>query len=168
MTLEPIFTASLMVQIHLVTALLALCIGPFALWRRRRDRVHKVLGYTWVSAMVITSLVALAIPSSFAGLGLAITPLQFGPIHLLSLYALWGMADAMRAIWRGDVARHEQVMTSVYVRGLALAGALTLLPGRLLHRSLIPETPEIGYAVIAAVASWACAPLFRARRVKGA
>ena len=152
MTLEPFLEAGPVIQMHVVTATLALVLGPFALWRKRRDRVHKVLGYTWVTAMTAAALSALAIPSHF-------TPFGAGPIHLLALYALWGLHIAMRAVWRRDITEHRLVMENIYVRGLALAGALNFLPGRSTQRSLIPETPELGYVIIAVVLIWAFAPL---------
>lgn len=156
MTFQPFLDAPAEVQFHAAAAFLALVLGPLALWRRRRDRAHKVVGYVWVLAMGTTALSAFAIPSHFSPIGL-------GPIHLLAVYALWGIFVAMRAIYRRDVAEHKAVMENLFVRGLALAGAFNLLPGRTSARSLIPETPELGYAVIAVVAVWAFLPLVRRR-----
>jgi uncharacterized membrane protein len=36
---------------HVVAALYALAIGPVQILRPRRDRVHRTMGYLWVSAM---------------------------------------------------------------------------------------------------------------------
>ena len=44
MTLSPFLDASLQVQIHIVSALIGLCLGPFVLYRRKRDSMHKLLG----------------------------------------------------------------------------------------------------------------------------
>ncbi len=152
MSFAPVIEAGFVIQLHIVSALIALVVGPFALWRKRRDRVHKVLGYIWVTSMGFAALISFAIPSVFS-------PIGFGPIHLLSIYGLYGLWVAMRAIFRKDVVLHKTVMENVYVRGLALAGALNFLPGRTSARSLIPETPEIGYVIIAVVVIWAFTPL---------
>ncbi|MEL7262317.1 MAG: hypothetical protein AAGK69_13125, partial [Pseudomonadota bacterium] len=50
MHLEPLLNASLPIQIHVALALMALMLGPVVLWRNRRDRVHRVLGYVWAEA----------------------------------------------------------------------------------------------------------------------
>ncbi|MGR3433300.1 MAG: DUF2306 domain-containing protein [Shimia sp.] len=154
MTLAPFLAAAPAIQIHAALALVALLTGPLALWRRRRDRLHKAVGYVWVVAMGGAALSAFAIPSHFSPIGL-------GPIHLLSVYALTGLWQAMRAIFRRDVATHREVMANMYVRGVCLAGAFNLLPGRTSARALIPDAPWIGYAVIAAVCLWAFLPLIR-------
>ncbi len=154
MSLDPFLTASLQIQMHVMTAFLALCLGPVVLWRKRRDRVHKTLGYIWVVAMGSAAIISFWIPSHF-------TPIGFGPIHLLSLYGLSGLYIALRAIYRRDIATHKQVMENLYVRGVALAGAFNFLPGRSTQRSLIPDTPELGYVIIGAVLIWAFVPVFR-------
>ncbi|MEM6760977.1 MAG: DUF2306 domain-containing protein [Pseudomonadota bacterium] len=152
--MEPLTSAGWAIQAHVVMALCALCLGPVALWRKRRDRAHKIIGYVWVMALAGAALSSFAIPSSFTSLGA-------GPIHLLSVYALLSLGTAMRAIWWGDVARHSVIMAQLYARGVVLAGAFTLLPGRVLQRSLIPEAPELGLALMAVVLLWICALLWR-------
>jgi protein-S-isoprenylcysteine O-methyltransferase Ste14 len=67
----------------------------------------------------------------------------------------------MRAIYRRNISEHREVMQHLYVRGVMLAGAFNFLPGRTAQRSLIPETPELGYVIIAAVMVWAFLPLVR-------
>lgn len=156
MTLAPLLAASFAIQIHVALALVALVLGPFVLWRQRRDRAHKVMGYVWVCVLGGAALVSFAITSPF-------TPIGLSPIHLLSVYALFGIYVAMRAIYRRDVATHRQVMQNLYVRGAALAGAFNFLPGRTMQRILIPDTPALGYVVIAAVLLRAFWPIVRRR-----
>ena len=154
MSFEPLMGAGWAIQAHVALALVALVLGPVAIWRTRRDRVHKRVGYVWVVVLAGAALVSFAIPSSF-------TPFGAGPVHLLSVYALCSLTVALRAIWRGDAMRHQAVMHNLYLRGVVLAGVLTLLPGRVLQRSLFPQVPELGLVVIAAVLVWLCAPLWR-------
>ena len=161
MTLEPIWTAPTIVQTHMALAMIALLLGPFVLWRSRRDAVHKTFGYIWVGALGGAALVSFAITSPF-------TPLGLSPIHLLSAYALYGLWVAMRAIWRRDITLHRHVMQNLYVRGVALAGAFNFLPGRTMQRTLIPDVPEAGYVIIAVVVLWAFWPLLRTTRHIGA
>jgi len=154
MTLDPVLTASPAIQIHIALASIALFLGPVALWRRRRDLVHRVVGYVWVLSLAGAAVGSLAIPSHF-------TPIGLGPIHLLSVYALWGLVVAMSAIWRGDVKTHRLTMQGIYVRGVALAGAFNFQPGRTMQQALIPGAEPVGYAIIAAVLVWAFLPLLR-------
>ncbi|MEO0357930.1 MAG: DUF2306 domain-containing protein [Pseudomonadota bacterium] len=152
MTLTPYLQAPVIVQIHVLLAATALFIGPFVLWRTRRDRLHKALGYVWVLGMGGAAISALFIKSHFTAIGL-------GPIHLLSLYTLWGIYIAMAAIFRRDVKTHRDTMQAMYVRGLCLAGAFNFLPGRSTQRALIPDHEWIGFVVIGVTLVWAFAPL---------
>ena len=156
MSFEPYLNAPPVIQLHAALAFVALLLGPLALWRARRDRWHKMAGYVWVVAMSGAALSAFAIPSHFSPVGL-------GPIHLLAVYGLYGIYVAMRAIWRRDIAEHRAVMQNLYVRGVCLAGAFNLLPGRTSQRTLFPDTPEIGFVVIATVILWAFWPFIKPR-----
>lgn len=160
MTLEPILTTTLAIQVHILAALPALLLGPIALWRKRRDRVHKVVGYIWVVAMAATAFTSFFIPSEFTSIGV-------GPIHALSVYGLWGLFLAMHAIFEGNVKLHKQVMTNIYVRGVAIAGAFNFLPGRTMQRVLIPDQHVIGYVIVAVTLLWVFWPVIgRLQRVQ--
>jgi len=143
MTPDPILSASLVVQLHLAAALPAVLLGPIVLFRRARDRLHKVLGYVWIAAIVALSLTGLLIPGDFALIGRA------GPIHLLSLLAIWGVGEGLVRIRRGDVAGHLAAMRSVWFGAVGLAGLFTLLPGRTLNRALFGEPSAAGLVAIA-------------------
>lgn len=143
MTFDPILTAPLAVQIHLVAAVLAVSIGPIAIYRTRRDRVHKIVGRTWVTAMAVLAISGFFIPA-------AIFPLVgvFGPIHLLSAWALFSLTRGVRAILRRDVARHRSEMRALYWHALGIAGLLTLLPGRTLNGVFFGTAEYLGVWVI--------------------
>lgn len=139
---EPYFDAPTHIQIHAAAATIALGIGPFALFSRRRGRVHKTLGYVWVVAMLIVATSAFFI-HSFAVIG------PFSPIHGFAILAYWSIWTAMRAIYQGRIEVHEQTMRGLYFNGLILAGLANFLPGRITNRTFFPQTPEYGYIVIA-------------------
>lgn len=123
------------IAIHLATALLALVIGPAAIWARRgstvRSKMHRAAGYAWVTCMVIASVSALFISGSglphMAGLS---------PIHILIPMTLASLFVAFRALARGDIATHQKTMIGTYVGACMVAGAFTVLPGRFLGRLL--------------------------------
>lgn len=144
MTLLPFLTAPLPVQVHIVAALLALILGPFALYRQRRDRTHKVIGYVWVTAMSVLAVGSFLIPSHF-------TPVGIGPLHGFAVLTLWSLWAGVRAAIARDINRHQTILRSLYSNGLILAGAFTFLPGRTLNRMLFGEPSQLGWLVIAAL-----------------
>lgn len=143
MTLDPLLTAPFAVQLHVAFALLALPVGPIVLFRARRDCWHKWLGYLWVGAMAGLALSGLWIESDFPLVG------SFGPIHLFSLFALFGLGQGVWRIRQRDVAGHRAAMQSVWFGAMALTELLTLLPGRLMNRMLFGDTPEAGLWALA-------------------
>ncbi|SLN38863.1 DUF2306 domain-containing protein [Pseudooctadecabacter jejudonensis] len=143
MSLDPILSSAPIVQLHVLFACLALLSGPIAMFRRKRDRLHKIAGYVGVVGMLGLALTGLGIKSNIAVLA------HFGPIHVFSILATWGMAEAIWAIRIGDIARHRRSMQSTWFGALGVAGLFTLLPGRTLNRALFGEPSAAGYVVIA-------------------
>lgn len=143
MSYIPILQAPGLIQFHACVAMVALILGPIAIHRKRRDRLHKVIGYVWVLAMLAVAISALFIPS----FDLALVG-HLGPIHLLALLALFSVAQGMLAIWRRDLRTHERAMSGLYYQGLLIAGLFNFLPGRVVNRTLFPDIPEAGIAVI--------------------
>lgn len=142
MTLTPLLSAAPHIQIHALAAMIALVLGPFALYSRRRDLWHKVIGRVWMGAMLV------AVLSSFLILDMGLIG-PFSPIHLLSVLALWAMWSALRAIRAGQVARHRATLQGLYWRGVVVAGLFNFLPtGRVVNRMVFPDKPELGYWVI--------------------
>lgn len=124
--------ANLAIQIHAGAAMLAVVLGTLVLVLRKGTRLHKAMGRAWVGLMVLVAL------SSFL-----ITEVRMlGPyslIHALSLFALLGLVQAIRAIRRGDVRAHRANMIGLYCGALLLAGAFTLVPGRRMHQVLFAD-----------------------------
>ena len=140
--LEPFISAPTHIQIHAAAATLAIVIGPFALFARRRGQMHKTLGYIWVIAMLIVATTAFFI-HSFPVVG------PFSPIHLLAVLTYWSIWRAMRAVLAGRIAEHRATMRSLYFNGLVIAGLANFLPGRTTNRTFFPQSPDAGYVVIA-------------------
>ena len=112
------------IQLHIAAALLALLLGTIQLVGIKGTGVHRLIGWTWVVAMVTVAISSLFIRQ--------INPGSFSLIHLLSGWTLIALPMALFAIRRGRVARHASGMTWTFVGGLIVAGAFTFLPGRLL------------------------------------
>lgn len=143
MSFDPILHAPGLIQFHIATAVFALFTGPFVILRRRRDRLHKYLGYSWFFAMCGVAISALFIPS----FGIAIIG-HLGPIHGLAILTLLSLGQGMMAIWRKDIVAHERTLASLYWTGLAVAGLINFLPGRRINEAIFGGATEPGYAII--------------------
>lgn len=155
MTLTPILSASLPIQLHVVAALIGLTLGAYVLYRPRRDRLHKILGYIWVVAMAVLSLSSFAIPSHFTAIGV-------GPLHMFAVLTLTSLWFGVRFAIQRNFTAHEKVFRSLYSNGLVIAGAFTFLPGRTINRIIFADAPEMGWAVIIAVLLWAAVRVMNA------
>ncbi|MEL7540472.1 MAG: DUF2306 domain-containing protein [Pseudomonadota bacterium] len=124
LSLDPIMTASLAIQIHVVAALSAFLVGVILLLAPKGLRFHKTLGWTWVLAMTITAV------SSFFMTGLMGSSLS--PIHALSAWTMIGLPFGIAAIRRRDIRQHRHSMTGMFVGGILIAGLFSFLPGRLM------------------------------------
>ena len=119
------------IAIHMSAAIAAVALGPFALWARlgrtTRPRLHRALGYAWVTCMIATALSALFIRDfQLPNLG------GYTPIHLLIPVTFFYLYLAFSHLLQGNVRGHRKSMQRLYVSACLVAGAFTLVPGRFL------------------------------------
>lgn len=129
MNLAPLFTAPLAVQVHTFAALAAALFGLVQLTAPIRPWLHRPLGWTWVLLMLTTAISSVFIVD-FANLR------PTAAILVLSVVVVGQLVVAIRAIRARDVDGHRRTMRGLYVGALLIAGAFTLLPGRLLSSVL--------------------------------
>lgn len=129
MSLEPLLSATQPIPPHAIAAMSAFCLGILQFILPKGTLPHRVLGYVWVTLMVLV-----------AASGLFIFKIRllgpFSPIHLISIFTLFSLFFAVRAARMGDIQRHKSVMKQLFGFGLILAGAFTFLPGRAMHEVL--------------------------------
>jgi uncharacterized membrane protein len=118
--------------LHLATIIPAFAIGTYLLARKKGTPPHKLLGKIYMLLMLITAVVTLFMPA-YVGPKLAE---HFGFIHLFSLLVLYSVPAAYIYARKGNIVKHRQKMISLYIGGILIAGAFTLMPGRLLNRLL--------------------------------
>src|SRR5262245_65904896 len=109
MTLSALGTA------HLAPALAALLLGALVLLERKGTPAHRAIGASYVMAMLLTNLTALAI-YRLTG--------RFGPFHALALASPATVALGLRAVIRrrqGWLHTHYHCMAWSYVGLLAAA-----------------------------------------------
>lgn len=130
MTLAPLLQAPLAIQIHAFSAIAAVILGGFVLWRKKGTRLHKALGRIWVMLMLTAATSALFI-NEIRLIG------PFSPIHIFSIITYVTLSSGLYAIIvRRDINRHRFDMQSLYINALLLAGAFTFLPGRRMHEAV--------------------------------
>jgi uncharacterized membrane protein len=139
--IDELLAAGPAVTFHVVSALEAVVLAPIVLLRRRRDRLHKTLGYIWVTAMATTAL------SSFWISGMRVVG-PYGPIHALSVFTLGALYVAIRHARLGNRRAHEGVMRNLAFWSLGVAGTLAFLPGRLMANMLFDEHQVLGFALV--------------------
>jgi uncharacterized membrane protein len=109
---------------HLLTIVVALAFTPIMLLRKRGDRLHRQLGWIWVSAMFLTALFTLDIHLINRG--------GFSFIHILSV---WTMIQVPVIIWNAKkhrVAKHRSAVRGMVFGALLLAGFFTFPFDRLM------------------------------------
>jgi uncharacterized membrane protein len=125
MTLAPLLAAPAVIQFHAFAAIAAFALGVVQLAAPKGTIPHRAVGWSWVLLML-----AIAISSFFIHTIRLWGP--FSPIHLLSLLTLVTVPLAVWLAHRHDVRHHRIAMTSIFISALVLAGAFTLLPGRIM------------------------------------
>jgi uncharacterized membrane protein len=119
----PMFAHSWLVQFHLATVAIALVLGPVQFILPKGTRTHRIVGWTWATAMLTTAIATLFIRDMRDG--------AFSPIHLFSLMTLIGVPVAVWLARSGRMASHARAMIGLYI-GLIIAGLTAIAPGRLI------------------------------------
>ncbi|MCZ7938657.1 DUF2306 domain-containing protein [Agrobacterium salinitolerans] len=143
MSFQPLLDAPLAVQFHVATVIPAAILGAFIFLRPKGTAIHRLLGKIWVALMVATSVSTFFIHELKVFYG-------FSPIHLLSIFTIYGCLQSVYFARRGDIRRHRRIMQSVYLGGIVIAGGFTFLPGRIMHAVFLGDG-KAGFVALFAV-----------------
>ena len=127
MSLDPLLAAPLVVQVHAFAAMAAFVLGIVQFAAPKGTLPHRTLGYIWVGLMLLVAASSFTIHGSGQWGG-------FSAIHLLSMLVLVLIPLAVLAAHRHHVNTHRWAMIGLFGGALVIAGAFTLLPGRIMHR----------------------------------
>jgi uncharacterized membrane protein len=122
---HPLLVAPALYQVHAFLALFALALGIGQLALPKGTLPHRTMGYIWVGCMAVIALSAFGIQS--------LKPGSFSYIHLFSIVTLIVLPFAVMHARRGRTRRHAIAMVSLFLGTLVIAGAFTLLPGRIMN-----------------------------------
>ncbi|NMG40951.1 DUF2306 domain-containing protein [Chelativorans sp. ZYF759] len=142
MTLQPLLDATVAIQIHTVSAILAFVLGGLVLFRRKGDRLHRMGGRIWAGLMGLVCV------SSFFIHTVQVIGI-WSPIHVLSVTTLAALIGGIRSARAGSILEHQRIMQWTYFGALILAGYFTFLPGRIMYRMVFGgfETAYVPLAV---------------------
>ena len=125
----------IIIYIHAFFALTAVPLGLYIFLTKKGTAKHILFGRIWISWLLTISLTAIFIQE--------IAPGEYSLIHLLIpltigslIYSIWSIRKYKKTTLLKYKRAHMSSMTSVYVGALILAGAFTLMPGRLFYEIL--------------------------------
>lgn len=152
MNLSPILDAPLAIQLHVASVVPAALIGPYMFWARKGTPIHRLVGKIWLGLIVVAALSSFFIHEINLFMGLS-------PIHLISIYVIFGAWLAIRNARAHRIVAHRRQVLGLYLGGIVGAGAFTLLPGRIMNKVVFsypaswPDAGKIAFflAVMAAV-----------------
>lgn len=109
---------------HLVTIITAMALTPTMLLRRRGDRLHRRLGWVWVTAMTATALLSFNIGGLQSG--------GWSVIHILSVWTLIQVPRLVIHARAHRVERHRSSVRGMVTGALLIAGFFTFPFNRML------------------------------------
>ena len=125
---------------HVVAALFVLAVGPVQILRRRRDRIHRTMGYLWVAAMYYVCFSSFGIVSDG----------HFSWLHGLSAFTIVTVTLGLISAVRRNIPAHRGNMVGSYI-GIAIAfGFAVGIPGRSIPVLLLAD-PGTAFFVAALV-----------------
>ncbi len=120
---------------HVISALFVLAIGPVQIFRRRRDRIHRTMGYLWVAAMYYVCFSSFWIASDG----------HFSWLHGLSAFTIVTVTLGLVSAIRGNLKSHLGNMGGSYV-GIVVAFIFAVsVPDRSIPRLLAEDAPTAVY-----------------------
>ena len=120
---------------HVVAALFVLAVGPVQILRRRRDRIHRTMGYLWVAAMYYVCLSSFWIVSEG----------HFTWLHGLSAFTIVTVTLGLVSAMRRNIPSHLGNMVGSYV-GIAVAFIFAAtVPGRAIPQLLAEDPATAAY-----------------------
>ena len=122
MNFDAFFQASLVIQVHALSAIGALVIGSIQMLAPKGTIPHRTIGTLFVLLMLNTAMTSIFL----RGFG------NFSLIHLFVPLTLVGLYNLMRSIRKGGT-RHKGAVYGLFYGALIIPGLFAFLPGRLMN-----------------------------------
>jgi uncharacterized membrane protein len=114
----------LSVWAHLGMMIIALVLTPVMLLRPRGDDLHRMLGWVWVIAMILTAAISLFIANPHMN--------RFSFIHILSIFVLIQAPLIANSARKHNIRSHRTSVRAMVTGALLIAGFFTFPFDRLL------------------------------------
>lgn len=124
----PLFEAPWFLQVHAIAAMGGFVLGAVQLLAPKGTLPHRVIGVIW--------LVLLAVVAGTSWMTIwMFEVIRFSPIHILSGITTIGLVGGtVHLFQKGEnFKKHAGPFRSIFIFGLLIAGAFTLMPGRIMH-----------------------------------
>jgi uncharacterized membrane protein len=120
--LAPLLATPISVQAHVAAAVAAMVIGAVILLLPKGTGLHRLLGWSWVSSMIVVAATSV----------MMIFDMRTGvnALHIFTAVTVVSLWLGLTGIRRGNVRQHAGSMLGLYVGGLLIAGAFAFIPGR--------------------------------------
>ena len=126
------------IYVHAFFALAAVPVGLYIFFKKKGTKQHRFIGRVWVSFLLIVSFTALFITSPMTDT--VFNPRFYSWIHFLIrftvgnlIYSIWSIRQFKKTKLGKHKNAHIYSMVGVYFGALLVAGAFTLMPGRMFH-----------------------------------
>tara|TARA_B110000014_G_C20082250_1_gene565659 strand:- start:105 stop:509 length:405 start_codon:yes stop_codon:yes gene_type:complete len=126
------------IYVHAFFALAAVPVGLNIFFKKKGTKQHRFIGRVWVSFLLIVSFTGLFITSPMTDT--VFNPRFYSWIHLLIpftvgnlIYSVWSIRQFKKTKLEKHKNAHIRSMVGVYFGALIVAGAFTLMPGRMFH-----------------------------------
>ena len=126
------------IYVHAFFALAAVPVGLNIFFKKKGTKQHRFIGRVWVSFLLIVSFTGLFITSPLTDT--VFNPRFYSCIHLLIpftvgnlIYSVWSIRQFKKTKLEKHKNAHIRSMVGVYFGALLVAGAFTLMPGRMFH-----------------------------------
>lgn len=127
-----------LITAHVIAACYVLALGPVNIFRRRRDRIHKIIGFTWVAAIAATCILSFWIMDEG----------HFTWLHGLSVFTLITVSLGVFSAVRGNIPAHRGNMIGSYLGTLTAFGFAAAAPGRRLPVLISTEPAAVVFAAM--------------------
>ncbi|MEY8882010.1 DUF2306 domain-containing protein [Donghicola sp. XS_ASV15] len=131
MSFTALGTAAPMIQLHTFAALTSAATTLVIFSLPRGQTWHRRLGWLWVAALAVTAVTSFGITELREG--------HFSLIHVLSVATLGFLGLGVARARRHQVKEHRRIMLWLTFGALCVAGAFTLMPGRIMHAVLFGQ-----------------------------
>lgn len=122
MNIEYFTQSSLAIQVHMLVAIGALCLGIIMFSRKKGTWIHKMTGRLFAVLMLLTAVSAIFIKEINEG--------RFSWIHIFVPITFYALFETFFYIRKGNLKGHKRAVKGLFFGALLIPGLFSFMPGR--------------------------------------